>query len=68
MIEEKIETKKIIPLGYDRAFKKIFGDNEAIERVEAFLAEYLNIPCEDIKGKVTILNEEKRVATKNSKR
>lgn len=68
MIEEKIKNRTIIPLGFDRCFKKIFGDNDAIERVEAFLAEYLNIPYEDIKGKVTILNEEKRVATKNSKR
>ena len=65
MIEGK---KAIIPLGFDRCFKKIFGDNDAIERVEAFLSTYLDIPYEDIKGKVTVLNEEKRVATKNSKR
>ena len=60
--------KKIIPVGYDRCFKKIFGDNNAIRRVEAFLSEYLNIPFEDLKGKVTILNEEIRDNTKESKR
>ncbi len=53
---------------YDRAFKKIFGNNEKPERLEAFLSVYLNIPFEDIKGTVTIIDSERRINTYNSKR
>ena len=68
MIQEKIKRKEIIPIGYDRVFKKVFGDNEAIERVEAFISIYLNIPIEELKGNIIILNEEQRVASQKSKR
>ena len=65
---EKRKENEIIPLCYDRAFKKIFGNNDAIERVEYFLSEYLDIPREALKGHVKVIESEKRINTKNSKR
>ena len=63
-----LEKGNTMQIAYDRAFKKIFGNNDAIQRVEFFLSEYLSIPLEDIKGMVTILESEKRLYTKDSKR
>ena len=57
-----------VPIGFDRCFKQIFGNNDAIERVEYFLSEYLGIPREELKGNVTVIESEKRINTKNSKR
>ena len=52
-----LEKGKTIQIAYDRAFKKIFGNNDAIQRVEFFLSEYLNIPLEQI-SKFTNLSQE----------
>lgn len=61
-------SNKIIPLSFDLAFKKVFGDNDNIERLEAFLSLYLNIPIEDLKGNVTVIDNEKRLKQKDDKK
>ena len=63
-----LEKGNAVPIAYDRCFKKIFGNNEAIERVEYFLSAYLDIPREALKGNVVVIESEKRVHTKESKR
>ncbi len=57
-----------IPICYDRCFKKIFGNNNAITRIEYLLSVCLDIPREVLKGHVKVLESEKRIYTKNSKR
>ena len=59
--------QKIIPLGKDMLFKKVFGDNNAIERLEGFISVYFNAPIEEVKGKVKVVNGEKRKQHKDSK-
>ena len=49
-----------IPLAFDYKFKKVFGDNDDIDCLEALIALYFDIPYESVKGKVTILDGEKR--------
>ena len=61
----KIKNQMNIPLAFDYKFKKVFGDNDGIERLEAFIAQYFNIAYKEVHGNITILNGEKR---KNSKK
>ena len=35
-----------IPLAYDYKFKKVFGDNDGIKRVEEFIRLYFNLSKE----------------------
>lgn len=62
-----IKEKYNIPLAFDYKFKKVFGNNDAIERLEVFVSIILKIPYEQIKGNVTILNGEKRKKFKNER-
>ena len=59
---------EIVPLSIDLLFKKVFGNNDAIKRLEALLSIYFNAPYEELKGNVKVLNSEKRIKNKNSKR
>ena len=62
------ESEIFVPLSCDLMFKKVFGDNENIERLEALLSLYLNIPIEVLHGNVTIVNNKKRLKQQDEKR
>ena len=51
-----VDNKQLIPLKDDFLFKKVFGEDEGIERLEGFLSMYFHVPINEIKGKVKILN------------
>lgn len=61
-------NKKIIPISYDMVFKKMWGDPNNEQRLEAFLSIILGISYEKIKGKVEIVESEKRIGNKKIKR
>ena len=46
-----------IPAAMKDKFKVLFGDNNGIERVEAFISIYFDLPMEKVKGNVIILND-----------
>ena len=64
----KSESNKLIPIAADRCFKKVFGDPFAIQRLEGFLSVYYNIPYENIKGKVMIIESDKRESKEINKK
>lgn len=53
---ERLRKGEIIPPIYDFMFTAIFNKPENIIILENFLSNYLNIPLEDIKGRVSILS------------
>ena len=57
--KRKRKPGEIIPLCYDRLFKKVFADPNHIERLEALVSIGLGVPLEDIKGRVSLLNSER---------
>ena len=67
MIKIKEENKKEkiykiednVPMASDVKFKKMFGDNDGIERLEMFISIFFDLPLETVKGNVTVLNSEK---------
>lgn len=63
-----IKSQEIIPIKHDLLFKKIFGDNNHIQNLEEFLSIYFNCPVEEVRGNVKVINGEKRILNKNSKR
>ena len=56
----KEDNKTLIPLKNDFLFKKVFGEDEGIERLEGFLSIYFHVPISEIEGNVKILNGEFR--------
>ena len=69
MTEEYTRSKDInISLAIDYKFKKIFGDLDGIRRLEALISIYFDIPYNEVKGKINILNSEKRINFKNQTR
>ena len=62
------KEKVYIPLCYDLLFKKMFGSNDGIERLENLLSLYFNIPVSDLRGRVQVINSEKRINNKYEKR
>lgn len=68
MCNEIFEEQKIIPISFDMVFKKMWGDPNGKQRLEAFLSIMLGIPYEKLKGKVEIIESEKRIDNKNIKR
>ena len=50
--EKNNKVKNNIPLAFDYKFKKVFGDNDAIERLEVFVSIILKIPYEQINQKL----------------
>ena len=62
-----MKTKEYIPLCYDLLFKKMFGSNEEIGRLENLLSLYFNIPIEELKGRVRVINNEKLINQKMKK-
>ena len=66
-MRQEIDENKIIQISFDRLFKKVFGDIFGIQRLEGLLCEYFNLPYEKIKGKVYILESDKRESQKINK-
>lgn len=64
----KLPPGKIIPLTNDLLCKKVFGDIDGIRRLEGFISTYFNVPYEEVKGNVKILESEKRNKRINDKR
>ncbi len=65
MIEE---TNKInIPLAFDYKFKKMFGDNDNIERLETLICLYFELKKEDVHGKIRILNNENLIENRKNR-
>ena len=48
-----------IPIEYDKVFKKVFGDNNYIERLNALLALIFDVSPDFFKGRTRIVNNEK---------
>jgi len=64
----KREKDEIIPLGYDRLFKKVFANPETVENLEDLISITLKIPVEDLIGNVKIVSPEQLVQNKNNKK
>lgn len=58
-IKEKNKVENNIPMASDVKFKKMFGDNDGIERLEMFISLFFDLPIGKVKGNVTVLNNEK---------
>jgi len=68
-VTEKTKTKQVWkPLTWDKAFKKMFGDEEGIKRCTALLSILLDIPYETLENNVELINTEKRIHHQNDKR
>ena len=64
---DKVE-ENLIPLSYDYKFKKLFGDNDAVDRLEQIISLYFQLPIEEVKGNINILNSEKLTEEKKKKK
>ena len=51
---EKLEQGKIIPIKYDRMFSEIFNNENNINILEEFIADYFNYNLEEVRGNVEI--------------
>ena len=58
-IKSIIKKGEYLPIMYDRLFKKVFGDNNYLERLCALLSIILNVPVSYFKGNIKIVNNEK---------
>jgi hypothetical protein len=58
------EQNKIIPMTDDLMFKKVWGDPDGIQRTEYIASVLLGIQIEKLKGKVEVLETEKRLKSK----
>ena len=68
----KIRTKtlspgEIIPITFDYVFTSIFNNENNIDILENFLASYLEIPIEKVRGKVTILSRNLELSHKRDR-
>lgn len=64
----EIVTQKIVPISYDMAFKKMWGDPDGPNRTALLLSVMLNIPYHVIEGKTEIIESEKRIKNETIKR
>ena len=64
---ERLEPGKIIPLKEDFLFKKVFGSNENIERLEELMSIYFDVDVKELKGNIVILNDNLRKVTNKTK-
>ena len=57
----KIGKIKLIPMTCDMVFKKMWGDPDNVDRLSALLSIILDIPYQELKGNVEIIESEKRI-------
>ena len=64
---KELKNGEIISLGYDLLFKKVFADDNNIERLEGLIGAWLNVDYKEIKGRVKILNNQKSLENRKDK-
>ena len=64
----KLKDGEIISLGYDLLFKKVFADDNNIERLEGLISAWLNVDYKEIKGRVRIINNQKPLENRKDKK
>lgn len=62
-----LKKGEIIPLNFDYVFTSIFNNEKNISILENFLSVYLEIPVEELKGKVKLKSRYLELESKNSK-
>ena len=65
-VTERIK-QNFITMGFDPLFKKMFGDTNYTNKAAAIIGLFLNIPYDEIKDRVEILNNQKIKKSKNEK-
>ena len=63
----KLKDGEIISLGFDMLFKKVFADDNNIERLEGLISAWLNVDYKEIKGRVKLLNNQKPLKNRKDK-
>ena len=67
-MNEIIKVKQnFIKMGFDYLFKKMFGDINYTNKAAAIIGIFLNIPYDEVKDRVEILNNQKIKKSKNEK-
>lgn len=59
--------QNFITMGFDPLFKKMFGDTNYTNKAAAVIGLFLNIPYNEVKDRVEILNNQKIKKSKNEK-
>ena len=68
-ITKLLKKNEIIPMTFDLMFTEIFNNEENIELLEEFIAYYMDIPLEDVKGNLKLLSRNlKKKNLKSSKK
>ena len=67
IIETENDEKEYITMGFDPLFKKMFGDSNYTNKAAALIGIFLNIPYDEIKDRVEILNNQKIRRSKKEK-
>ena len=62
------KEKRFMPLGWDGLFKKIYGNENKPENIQMLLSLLLNIPYEDLEGKIEIQSNDKVLVNYNDKK
>lgn len=63
----KTQNENFITMGFDPLFKKMFGDTNNTNKAAALIGIFLNIPYNEVKDRVEILNNQKIKKSKNEK-
>lgn len=63
----KKEKQDFIEMGFDPLFKKMYGDVNYTNKAAALVSIVLNIPYEDIKDRIDVVNNEKLRKNKSDK-
>ena len=66
-IQKETKAKEFITMGFDPLFKKMFGDTNYTNKAAAIIGLFLNIPYNEVKDRVEILNNQKIKKNKNEK-
>lgn len=68
-MNEVMQERKqnFITMGFDPLFKKMFGDTNYTNKAAAIIGLFLNIPYNEVKDRVEILNNQKIKKSKNEK-
>ena len=64
---ETNEKQEFITMGFDPLFKKMFGDMNYTNKAAAIIGIFLNIPYDEVKDRIEILNNQKIKKSKNEK-
>ena len=68
ILPNRADEGVLIPICFDKLFKKIFANKNNLKPLEELLSICLNIDLNDIKGNISLTSNEPVVENKNSKR